>query len=121
MSKLSAAGCLKARPNPGGGDRLLGDGDGLYLRIRPSGTKTWFIEYEFNKQRRTYTIGAFDGAGSSGESIPTWLEHARLSLKQARAIAGHWKAERHAGRDPIQEWEAKLTAQREAKAAAEKA
>ena len=46
MGKLAAVTCETAKPNKAR-DRLLGDGDGLFLRIRPHGTKTWVIEYEF--------------------------------------------------------------------------
>lgn len=48
---------------------MLGDGDGLFLRVRPQGTKTWVIEYEFRGCRRKYSIGVYDPAGAPGESI----------------------------------------------------
>ncbi len=105
MGKLAAKNCEIAKADKTGRDRLLGDGDGLFLRIRSHGTKTWLIEYEFEGVRRKYTIGVYDPAGSPGESITRWLEHGRLSLSQARSIAGQWKADRRAGRDPIVEWE----------------
>ncbi|MFM2005036.1 MAG: hypothetical protein RLZZ09_691, partial [Pseudomonadota bacterium] len=45
MSKrLSTQTCETVKPSVR--DRLLGDGDGLFLRVRPHGTKTWVIEYE---------------------------------------------------------------------------
>ena len=121
MSKLSAAQCSNAKPDKGDRDRLLGDGDGLFLRIRPNGTKTWVIDYVFNEQRRKFSIGKFDDTGSPGASIPAWLEHARLSLRQARAIAGHCKAERRAGRDAIKEWEETVAVSLASQAAAAKA
>jgi integrase len=121
MSKLSAKGCETAKPDPGGNDRMLGDGDGLFLRVRPQGTKTWVVEYEFAARRRKYTIGVLDTTGAPGESITAWLAHGRLSLAQARAIAGQWKAERRAGRDPVPEWEARLAKQRAELEAARKA
>src|ERR1019366_5061040 len=74
------------------------------------GTKTWVVEYEFHGRRRKYTIGVFDPKGGPGESITAWLEHGRLSLSQARAIAGQWKYDRRGGRDPISEWETRLAA-----------
>jgi len=121
MSKLTAITCVTAKPSESGRDRLLGDGEGLFLRIRPNGTKTWLIDYEFKRQRRKYTIGVFDINGSQGESITDWLEHARLSLTQARAIAGHWKTERRAGHDPVKEWVMMQTEKRAAELAARKA
>jgi len=118
MGNLSAKSCESAKPSSNAGDRLLGDGDGLFLRVRPHGTKTWVVEYEFHGRRRKYTIGVFDAKGGPGESITAWLEHGRLSLSQARAIAGQWKNERRAGRDPVSEWGTRLATTRAAQEAA---
>ena len=107
MGKLAVTSCENAKPKKTG-DRLLGDGDGLFLRIRPHGTKTWFIEYLFGSTRRKYTIGVYDKAGAKAESITEWLHDGRLSLAQARAIAGMWKMARRAGHDPIADWEMQL-------------
>jgi integrase len=121
MGKLAATTCENAKPDKEGRDRLLGDGDGLFLRVRPHGTKSWIIEYEFHGIRRKFSIGTYDGRGAPGESITSWLRHGRLSLSQARAIAGNWKSARRGGHDPVAEWEAQLAAERahlEAQAAA---
>ncbi|WP_420795063.1 Arm DNA-binding domain-containing protein [Methylococcus capsulatus] len=64
MGKLAAVTCESAKPDRRR-DRL-GDGDGLFLRIRPQGTKTWLIEYEFGGKRRKYTIGAYSREGAPG-------------------------------------------------------
>jgi len=116
MGKLSAFSCESAKPDKQR-DRLLGDGDGLFLRVRPHGTKTWLIEYEFKGRRTKYTIGIYDREGSPSDSIPEWLRYGRLSLTQARAIAGSWKDARRAGHDPVVEWESFLTLEREAEVA----
>lgn len=121
MSRLSARACENVKPDQSGKDRLLGDGDGLFLRVRPQGTKTWVVEYEFEARRRKYTIGIFDRNGAPGESITTWLANGRLSLAQARAIAGQWRADRRAGRDPVAEWERRLAEQRAKAEAARRA
>jgi hypothetical protein len=99
MERLAAKTCESATPDQAGRDKLLGDGDGLFLRIRPHrvrrrGTKTWMIEYEFEGHRRKFTIGVYDAPGSPGESIAEWLEYGRLSLAHADACppsvgAGH--------------------------------
>lgn len=115
MGKLAAVTCESAKPDKGR-DRLLGDGDGLFLRVRPHGTKTWLVEFEFNGSRTKYTIGVYDRDGAPGDSIPEWLRHGRLSLTQGRAIAGNWKDARRAGHDPVAEWEALLAREREAEA-----
>jgi hypothetical protein len=116
MGKLAAVTCETAKRDPKR-DRLLGDGDGLFLRLRPHGTKTWMIEYEFQGRRTKYTIGAYSRDGAPGESIPDWLRHGQQSLTQARSIAGAWKAARRAGHDPVAEWEALLLKERQAEAA----
>ena len=58
MGKLAAVTCETAKPNKAR-DRLLGDGDGLFLRIRPHGTKTWVIEYEFRVRCRQGSVPEF--------------------------------------------------------------
>lgn len=110
MGKLAAVTCENSKPS-NAGDRLLGDGDGLFLRIRPNGTKTWIVEYEFKGERRKFTVGLYVRTGAPGASIGEWLRHGRLSLTQARAIAGEWKAARRAGHDPVMEWEALLASE----------
>ncbi len=112
MGKLAAISCETAKPDAKR-DRLLGDGDGLFLRVRPHGTKTWVIEYEFNGVRTKYTIGGYSRNGAPGGSISDWLRNGQQSLTQARSIAGNWKAARRAGHDPVAEWEALLFQERE--------
>jgi integrase len=46
-------------------------------------------------------MGVFDVAVAPGKTIDEWLKHGRLTLAQARLVAGHWKQERRAGRDPV--------------------
>ena len=111
MGKLAAVTCETAKPDPKR-DRLIGDGDGLFLRVRPHGTKTWMIEYEFQGRRTKYTIGGYSRDGAPGESISDWLRHGQQSLTQARSIAGSWKGARRGGHDPVAEWEAQLSRER---------
>lgn len=113
--RLSAQSCETVKPSIR--DRLMGDGDGLFLRVRPHGTKTWLIEYEHQGKRTKYTIGGYAREGAPGNSIPEWLRHGQQSLTQARSIAGEWKAARRGGHDPAAEWEALLEQERQAKAA----
>ncbi len=40
---------------------LLSDGQGLFLRIRPSGAKDWLFVYTFAGKRRKLGLGSFDG------------------------------------------------------------
>lgn len=109
MGKLAATTCETAKPTPGK-DRILRDGDGLMLRIRPNGTKTWVVEYLHVGERTKYTIGHYDCAGAPGQNLNEWLDFARLSLTQARSIAGNWKQARKAGHNPAKERQAILDA-----------
>lgn len=113
MGKTASAVYDKAKPDPER-DRMIGDGDGLYMRIRPHGAKTWVVEYQHMGRRTKYTIGQHDRDGAPGDKLEDWLRHGRLSLTQARAIAGSWKQARKAGHDPAAEWEDKLAAERAA-------
>lgn len=115
MGRLAPVTCQSVKPDKQR-DRLLGDGDGLFLRVRPHGTKTWLIEYEFQGKRTKYTIGAYTVEGAPGDSLSDWLRHGRLSLAQARSIAGSWKAARRAGHDPVAEWEVQLANERKIEA-----
>lgn len=116
MGKTASATYEKAKPDPER-DRMIGDGDGLYMRIRPHGAKTWVVEYQFMGRRTKYTIGQHDRNGAPGNNLEDWLRHGRLSLTQARAIAGEWKQARKAGHDPAAEWQDKLDAEQAAAAA----
>ena len=49
MGKLSAT-AVKAATRPG----KLGDGDGLYLVVKSSGTKSWMVRVQKNGNRRDF-------------------------------------------------------------------
>ena len=113
MAKLSAMGCEAAQPHLNK-DRLFGDGDGLFLRIRRHGKKTWVIEYELNSSRTKYTIGRYSRNGARGDSISAWLRNGEQSVARGTGDCGSGKAARRAGHDPAAEWEAQLSSDREA-------
>ncbi|MFM8499136.1 MAG: tyrosine-type recombinase/integrase [Chakrabartia sp.] len=75
------------------------DGNGLYLCVKPSGTKSWIFRYQVNGRRREMGLGA--------------LEY--LEPVKARAEAAGLKAKVSAGVDPLDERKS-----READAAAER-
>ncbi|MEM7478563.1 MAG: tyrosine-type recombinase/integrase [Planctomycetota bacterium] len=52
-------------------DRWENDGNGLYIRIRPTGTKTWVLRRKVNKQTKKTTLGQYD----------------QVSLRDARLLA----------------------------------
>lgn len=47
------------RLKPGDKDRLEADGDGLYLRVRATGRKTWLVRYWLDGKERRLTIGDY--------------------------------------------------------------
>src|SRR5271169_2231037 len=105
MSKLTDATC-KTTKSRASGDLLLGDGNGLYLRIRPGGTRVWIVDYLVRGTRRKINIGNYDPSGGKSENVAGLLDGGRLSLAQARFVAAAWKAIRRDGRDPAGEREA---------------
>jgi integrase len=91
MAKLTALQ-VKAISEPG----RHGDGDGLYLNVAPSGSKSWVQRIVIAGRRRDIGLGPF----------PT------VSLAQARGMAASNRAAVADGRNPLAE-------KREAKAAAQ--
>jgi len=69
MSQLTAKAIEKATPK--GKEYKLSDGGGLYLRVRPSGAKSWLFSFRLPDSRKVarMTIGSFED----------------LSLKEVRA------------------------------------
>jgi len=64
------------------------DGNNLYLRVSPSGTKSWVLLYSFRKKRRELGLGST----------------AVVSLAEARRKAGEAARLRHDGLDPKLAW-----------------
>jgi integrase len=77
---LSAAAVTNARARER--EYKLTDGGGLYLRIRPSGAKSWCYKYRLHGRQYSFTIGPFP---------ELQLRHARDLHDRARATvaAGH--------------------------------
>ena len=117
MPKLTDATCKTIKPHASG-DVLLGDGNGLYLRVRPGGTRVWFVDYLVRGKRRKVNIGNYDPKGGESENVDGLVNGGRLSLAQARFIAAAWKALRREGRDPAGDREAAKAAAEAAQAAA---
>ena len=82
MGKLTALS-VKALCEPG----RHGDGDGLYLHVAPSGTKSWVQRIVINEKRRDIGLGSY----------PT------VSLAQARSLAAANRSAVSEGRDPLAE------------------
>lgn len=75
---------IKALKKPG----VFGDGEGLYLRIHPAGSKGWFFIYTRGGIRREIGLGGYDGAA------PVSLALARRKADEQREILA-------AGQDPF--------------------
>lgn len=65
------------------------------------------IEYLFKCKRCWSTFGVLIRRGAADERISSGLDNDRPTLARARAIAGQWNIDRHAGGDPIPEREAR--------------
>ena len=67
-----------------------GDGDGLYLNVAPSGTKSWIQRIVVNGKRRDIGLGSYS----------------TVSLVQARSLASSNRTAVSEGRDPLAEKQA---------------
>lgn len=122
MGKLSAT-AVKAATRPG----RLGDGDGLFLVVKPNGNKNWLCRVQKNGNRRDFGLGSASKvslalARERSREIRTWMEMGLDPLFErrkvlgiptfreaaAKVLAAHkktWRNEKHEG-----QWLATLTA-----------
>lgn len=102
LAKLTA---LRVR-NAGPGRH--GDGDGLYLLVKPSGARSWVLRVQQDGKRKDIGLGSVElDGGSSGfarpsAEIPLMLKRS-LSLAEARLKARELRQFSRAGKDPIVE------------------
>lgn len=82
---------------------LISDGNGLYLRVAPSGSKSWIFRFQLNGKRRDMGIGNLS-------DVP--LAKAREEVATLGKLARQ-------GIDPIDHREAQRAAQQQAEAAAQ--
>jgi integrase len=78
--KLSAVEVTKAK-----GPAVLHDGGGLYLRVSPTGAKSWVYRFQLDGKRRDMGLGPFPD----------------ISLAEARQKATGHRKQRHEGIDPL--------------------
>lgn len=97
VAKLTAIQVAKAQ-----GPAVLHDGEGLYLRVTPGGSKAWVYRFQLKGKRRDMGLGAYP----------------RLSLAEARLKAADQRKLSRDGKDPIREKVAQRQAQRLAAAKA---
>ena len=88
MGKLSAT-AVKAASRPG----RLGDGDGLYLVVKPSGSKSWVVRVQKNGNRRDFGLGSaakvsLAVARERAREVRTWVELGLDPLFERRKAQG---------------------------------
>ena len=79
-SKLTAVEVTKAK-----GPAVLHDGGGLYLRVSPTGAKSWVFRFQLDGKRRDMGLGPYPD----------------ISLAEARAKAAQHRSQRREGIDPL--------------------
>lgn len=84
MHQLTTRAIESAKPDSSGKDRYLRDGDGLELRILPSGKRVWQFRYTYREKRKVISFGDYHGC----------------SLKEARILAQEARSELLQGIDP---------------------
>jgi integrase len=78
------------------------DGKGLYLLVKPSGSKSWVLRVQHNGQRRDFGLGSF-----AAETIPVAVplqNRQSLTLSEAREKARIGRELAKAGMNPSVEW-----------------
>jgi integrase len=98
MPRLSVVAVRNARHDPAKGQRAIriGDGDGLYLQVKPGGTKSWLFRYTRRGTAREMGLGAV-------ATTPAEERAGGVTLAAARDLARDAKALLRAGKDPLAE------------------
>ncbi|MFM8543319.1 MAG: Arm DNA-binding domain-containing protein, partial [Chakrabartia sp.] len=78
------------------------DGNGLYLSVKPSGSRSWVFRFQMDKRRQEMGLGSFS----------------TLTAVEARAQAARLNAQIAAGVNPLKHREGQAKALAEAKKAA---
>lgn len=101
MGRLTVNG-IKAKRAAG----RYGDGDGLYLLVKPSGARSWVLRVQDGGRRRDIGLGAVQTDSLIGDhgldEIPV-LHRKVLTLAEAREKSAILRQFAKAGRDPILE------------------
>lgn len=88
MRRLSATS-VKAATRPG----RLGDGDGLFLIVQPSGSKSWMVRVQKHGVRRDFGLGSASKvslavARERGREVRTWVELGLDPTFERRKVLG---------------------------------
>lgn len=101
MGSLTAKSVEKAKPG------RHADGDGLYLLVKPTGSKTWVLRVQVDGRRRDIGMGSVETLPllqrtTIGDDIPL-EQRSRLTLAEARELSTRLRNVAKAGRDPAAE------------------
>ena len=83
MHKLAAKAASNAKPETK--PYNLSDGGGLYLLVKPNGTKAWRFNYRFNGKQKTLAIGV-----SPDVSLETAREKHKLVVPPPVIVPAHF-------------------------------
>lgn len=81
MSKLSDLKVRNAKPG------VHGDGAGLYLRVKPTGAKSWVLRVQFSGRRQDIGLGGYPADLSLGEAREKSASLRKLARQGKNAIA----------------------------------
>lgn len=81
------------------------DGKGLYLLVKPTGSKSWVLRVQHQGERRDFGIGSFSPV-SVAPDLPLH-RRSSLTLEEARTKAREGRELAKAGINPNQHWRAK--------------
>lgn len=81
MGKLTAKQVLNAKPG------VHGDGAGLYLRVKPSGAKSWVLRVQHQGRRQDIGLGGFPADLDLGEARERASHLRKLARRGKNAIA----------------------------------
>jgi integrase len=102
MERLTALKVKSAKPG------RHGDGEGLYLLVKPTGARSWLLRIQQDGKRRDIGLGSVDLSNRSPEQhrasdgIPL-LSKRLLTLQEARDKATELRRFARSGRDPVTE------------------
>ncbi len=101
MPRLTALAVKNAKPGK------HGDGEGLYLLVKPSGAKSWVLRIQADGKRHDIGLGSVETGAKNGNVNKTIeiriLQRKVLTLAEAREKAGLLRAAAKSGLDPIEE------------------
>lgn len=105
---LSAARVANAKPQPD--EYLLADGGGLYLRVRPDGSRAWLFRYSFGGKRRKVGLGGAEAVSlAAARQEAQWLRDIIAAGTDPQIERAQRKADQETERKRIEAQAARLT------------